>query len=763
MGKRLFVGALLASVASGAVGGWAADSGSVDGWPASVAAFSEDTEYGRSKAGSLVNAGAANARGWTGAGVTVAVFDTGIASSSEFAGKLAVGYDAVTGRLMTSSYDVGWHGTFVAGIIAAARNGYGVEGIAYDATLLPIRIGNSDGSITLSDRQLATAIRYAAARSTVFNNSWNSSATLADVTQAQIEASYGASVAAWRQAVASGAIVVWAAGNDGKANPGFFAALPSYWTDLLSGWVVAVSVDANGVISSFSNRCGSAAAWCIAAPGENIVSVYSRGGLASASGTSFAAPVVSAAAAVLQEMWPHLTNAQVLSIMFGTANKTGIYADTSIYGQGLLDMEAATRPVGTTTVATGSTVQSTRVAASTSMAVSSPAYGMALKRLLGSTTLMVLDSYDRDFYTSAADFVAPTTHSYNAFRGMQGFGRPLRQVSEGPVSMALAPAGSTAASGSGDGFIVRAGSTTLAGRTLAVTHGVSSGFLMEGTATDTAGRAMLVDPQTVHSPFLSLGFTLNSTTRDAWGTAYAQALSPAVAVTLAGFGTTVADRPGDWAHATAYSQSAGSKSTTTGGLARLSLGDMRRRVALDVGMVAEDGTLLGAASDGALRLADGADTAFVGISADLALGDGWSLFAGAEAGRTQARAAANSLVSEVGTLTSTAWRVGLARDTLLTVGDRAVLTFSQPLRLESGTVSLSLPVGRTLDGEVTTARVSGDAGADGRELDLQAGYSRPLIGVPGEMSLSGLVRFQPDNVADARPEAVAMARYRLTF
>lgn len=756
MRLRFALGLCAAATLFSAGGAWAQ--------AAAGAAFAEDSEYLRSYAADLVNAGAASARGWTGRGVTVAVFDTGISGwSSEFRGKLLTGYDAVTGRLMLGSYDVGWHGTFVAGLIAAARNGSGVEGIAYDAALLPIRIIDADGAVSLSDRQLAAGIRYAAGRASVFNNSWNSSTTIAEISKADIQSSLGASVAAWRAAVASGAIVVWAAGNDGGSNPGFLAALPAYWSDLLSGWVAAVSVDSAGVISSFSNRCGSAAAWCIAAPGEDVVSVYAGGGLVSASGTSFAAPVVSAAAAILQQMWPHLTNAQVLSVMFTTANKTGIYADASIYGQGLLDLEAATRPVGTAAIATGSTVASGRSKAAASLAVSSTPFGRSLLRALGSTPVMVLDDYDRDFYASAASFVTATTRSYDAFRNLQSFGRPFQRLEAGGVRLALAPAAAPGGDAGGLGrFWAQIDLGAAGGGKLSVVRGVSAGLLFDGTASDAATAGLLADPGALHSPFISLGFNLGSTARDSWGGAYAWSLADGAALTVAGYGTSVADRPGEWSAQSASLYPAVSKSATMGAAARLTLGRPGAALGLEVGAVQEDGTLLGAASDGAFRLADGAVTGFVGVSADLALGDGWSLFAGADAGWTRGRAASNSLVSDVGTLVATAFRLGATKADLWTEGDQAAFTVSQPLRVSSGAVSLSIPVGRNLDGSVTTYALTGDAGADGREIDAQVGYALPL-GEGADATLSALARFQPDNVASAGPEGVAMARWRLRF
>ena len=91
-----------------------------------------------------INAHFAYARGFTGKGVTVAVADHGInMDHPEFAGRITLGYNA--GNPSKPPEDDSGHGTAVAGIIAAAKNnsptvGAGMHGVAYDATIIPIRI-----------------------------------------------------------------------------------------------------------------------------------------------------------------------------------------------------------------------------------------------------------------------------------------------------------------------------------------------------------------------------------------------------------------------------------------------------------------------------------------------------------------------------------------------------------------------------------------------------------------------------------------------
>lgn len=125
-----------------------------------------------------------------------------------------------------------------------------------------------------------------------------------------------------------------------------------------------VGTGAPGEITSFSNRCGIAADWCIAAPGEGVGVAWSGPymgefiqGFASFRGTSFAAPIVTGGLALMKQMFrSQLRNEELVTRLFHTANKTGIYADRAVYGQGLVDLDAALSPVGVPEFTAGATV-----------------------------------------------------------------------------------------------------------------------------------------------------------------------------------------------------------------------------------------------------------------------------------------------------------------------------------------------------------------------------------------------------------------------
>lgn len=713
--------------------------------------FKEDAEYKWSWAPSAVNAGAANLRGWTGAGQTVAIFDTGLyAAHSEFKGRVVTGYDAIRGKVGVPGTDPGWHGTFVAGVVGAARNGVGMEGVAYDAKLMSIRIANPNGSITLSDGALAKGINYAAPRAGAFNNSWNSSATIATVSKSAFSSAYGQSLNAWRNAVTkNNVIVVWAAGNEGKSDPGIFGALPTWYADLTKGWVVAVATEQSGQIAGYSNRCGGAAAWCLAAPGSSVISTYNNGGYATASGTSFAAPVVSGGALLMKQMWPYLSNGDILSILFTTANKTGNYANQAIYGQGLLDMDTATKPVGTVSVASGSTVmQKNNIKTSTAM--TSGAFGGSIRN--SAQPVMVLDDYNRDYSVALSALVAPLATPYNIDKGLINLGNEFISI-ETPKGTRLALTSGSVAPNSLPGFTMQ---MQAGGNTVSLAHGVSSSHLFNGVEAEIDRSAMLAKGDAVSSAFRNLAGP--SATGMAWETG----LGEGTALTFATLFGKQSDRPSDWSSVSPYADQKSSESNVNVMVARLTAPVGPIRLGFESGVVLERNTLLGSVSEGAMSLGDGANTAYVGLSAEASVGSGLSIFGGFEMGRTFVRSSADSMVSGMSDLSSTAFRLGAAQAGVVGQDDRMVLALSQPLRVGSGTAYLDLPQSRDMEGNVYRSQGSQSVAADGRELDLQLAYSTKLSG-DETLTISGMVRLEPDNIQGAVPENIVMMGYKLDF
>ncbi|MGI9250104.1 MAG: S8 family serine peptidase [Pseudohongiellaceae bacterium] len=142
-------------------------------------------------------------------------------------------------------------------------------------------------------------------------------------------------------------------GRYDATSPSTDAALPVHITELRDRVVTVVAVALNGDIASFSNRCGVAGPWCIAAPGTGFRVARFSGVtddpiVGYGQGTSLSAPLVTGGLAMMRQFFRgQLSNTQLLARLYATANKQGKYADMEIYGQGLVDFGAAMSPVGT--------------------------------------------------------------------------------------------------------------------------------------------------------------------------------------------------------------------------------------------------------------------------------------------------------------------------------------------------------------------------------------------------------------------------------
>lgn len=233
------------------------------------------------------------------------------------------GVDLETGR--DSGMDDNGHGTHVAGIIAASNNHIGVVGLAYNVKLMPIKAGMASGFFNQS--QIAKGILYAYNNGAdVINMSFGGSASTIAVQDA-LETAY------------TRCVLVAAAGNDGAPNEGLLAR-PTY-PAALSYVMGVMSVDIRGVESGFTNydvAAYNSVEYEVYAPGSQILSTIPGNRYATWSGTSMAAPYVSAMAALLRSAYPD-TNTYPTKFIYGqiaaTGGRNAICYDPSPSGHGL--------------------------------------------------------------------------------------------------------------------------------------------------------------------------------------------------------------------------------------------------------------------------------------------------------------------------------------------------------------------------------------------------------------------------------------------
>ena len=295
----------------------------------------------------------------TGAGMSIVVNDTGIDYGNP---DIAPNYDAATSQSLDPPKNSGYpyntegltgsnvveltHGTFVAGLIAAAANNVGIVGVAYNATISAFRVINTAANDTDVWNSTAAALNNSA-NFDVANNSWGFTSALTDSVFSQ-----GATIATSALLSAAtngrgglGTINVFAAGN-GFQN-GDDTNLHAFQSSI-NGITVA-AVDANGTVNSpgatltwnapggpytltyLSGRSSTpGASILVSAPATGITSdtIAGWGGLpggdqqANWSGTSFATPLVSGVVALMLQANPNLGLRDVQQILAYTARLT---------------------------------------------------------------------------------------------------------------------------------------------------------------------------------------------------------------------------------------------------------------------------------------------------------------------------------------------------------------------------------------------------------------------------------------------------------
>jgi len=298
----------------------------------------------------VANIGAITAwnAGARGAGINVGVIDTGIQfAQADLAGRISVtSTDVVPGRGIANGTDN--HGTLVSGVIAAGFNGFGTIGVAYESTIVSIRadVGDCtqpDRTVCFRSSDLVRAIDFAIANNVrVVNMSLGGDSSLG----AQFEA-------ALLRAVNAGLVFAIASGNAAGVDPewpGRYASDPRFAGSII---VVGAHNSAN-VMATFSNRAGVSAANYLSGPGVDVITGCDGTTCFRVNGTSFSAPAVAGALAVILQAFPNLTGRQAVELLLTTARDAGDAGTDVVFGRGLLDLARAFQPVGPTRVAMSS-------------------------------------------------------------------------------------------------------------------------------------------------------------------------------------------------------------------------------------------------------------------------------------------------------------------------------------------------------------------------------------------------------------------------
>lgn len=255
-----------------------------------------------------------------GPGVPLAIVDSGVdATHPEFAGRPNTTYLDQQTTFGREEY----HGTFVASVAAAPENGIGIVGV-YPQAALQIFDGSPDASGISTSTTVAGILAIAQHCPAVINLSFGSTEQDPTLLQAIATAQH------------KGCLVVAATGNN--AQDGSPPTFPASWPHVLG----VGATDENDAVTSFST-IGPLVD--VVAPGMDLVGAVpswrSQTGYVQGNGTSYAAPLVSAAAAWVWTMRPTLTATQLSQLLRSSARDIGAPGVDNASGWGIVDIPGA--------------------------------------------------------------------------------------------------------------------------------------------------------------------------------------------------------------------------------------------------------------------------------------------------------------------------------------------------------------------------------------------------------------------------------------
>ena len=683
------------------------------------------------------------------------------------------------------------HGAAVAGLMVGAHDGKGVMGISPRSRVIAFNPFDETGTAGWED--VATGVKMLTAnRASIVNMSLGIPGTTLDQGWNGVFSRPDVS------GMAKTSLFVVAAGNQGVSQTQNID-----WNFKTNPEILVVgSVTLDGKISNFSNRPGTACLLsdgkCLAgarlmdrflvAPGELILVEDDAGGVKRASGTSLAAPLVSGAAALIQDRWPWFAAkpAETASILLKSARDLGAPGVDAVYGAGLLDITAAQSPLdfsklrwynvsasGKTTEYSVKQVLADFDSEDKKGIQSSGLYYYAFETV-GST--------ERDFGIPLSSRLIGQTFTTKSGSSEFFQGYILSRLGSWAKSQkrGFAEGGSSLGFGPGETLVANPWGADI---TLSLApREVRPGFEAQGMdtqsrlhlSTDTAtadfgfgdgarylaafsGRASAAD----FNPTLGGVSPLLGLASGGAYMGYEGRLTDRLSLTTGA--TERTDRRDDSSGTSILR--AGSAAETYS--ARAGAVGMTYRVTDAVSVSAgyvrlkEDAAVLGIQSLEAADFGDGAVSDSVNVGLQAGLGASLRLNLSASVGETRTAGSA-ALQTEAGGLKTSAWQATLSAQDLFTSGDTARLSLSQPLFIEKGLMSFS--------GVEVVNRMTGEKGVVSRAFDVaqerpfagEVEYGRRLPFGLSEVSFFGRAELNPTYTGDKQVYLTG-ARLRVGF
>ena len=733
-------------------------------------------EYQRQWGLEVVNASAAYARGATGSGITIGITDSGLDSTHSEISITRLSSDSdLSYSDYTPNTRQQRHGTMVASVAAGAQDKSDtspMHGVAFDANVLfiaiqlaepdpnydPVDLGSDDGAGNVSNAPDFTGIDnfftqlfeiYNQYDVDIVNNSYGYSGNIIDYTEAQVRNAFPKTIVEMSQVGTPDSqktIYVWAAGNaGGYADQGVDYSSPellpgmAYFIPEIQGHSIAVaSVDEDGSISSFSSRCGVAQDYCISAPGGKITAAYptssSDTGLypqdqtdeeysdciqdnscfAVTSGTSFAAPFVSGGLAVIAEYFEgQLGSTEIVDRLFATANKNGVYSDKAIYGQGLMDLGAATAPVGQVSAMLTGTLSGAMVPALfTGIQLTSPSFGDAVSNGVANQTIIFFDELDAPFRGAVENLTTDYRNQIINLGGYEHMYQSTPQIIDSPDNVLemsnyknqnlsyglISSMHLLEAQQDSNQFFTYFNK----GNNSFVSHGINGSWAL-GIFQDEDLRYKSQLRSQFSNPWLN--FSAGGTS---FGSVYKLQHNLDVAFLIS-----------SGRNRFQANEVFGESNSST--VAMIELQSKNTMPSIQFGILKENDANLGLSGSGAFNGNGGQMTSFVGISDSIDLFGG-KFFSSLYIGNSPGTSNNEGMINSITDIQSSAFGMGFLKQSIFNSGDELLLSIDQPMRTESGEMNLSVPVYRTKDRSVLFNSFGFTLRPSGREVHSKARY-----------------------------------------
>ena len=670
---------------------------------------------------------------------------------------------AYNGTACSGSGGNNMHGTCVAGIIAADIDTVGIIGVAPGVSLHLTDWKNTVGFTGMYNK-LALATDDAS-NAVAQNNSWGWNLDANDF-QSRLDASPSSTTAQVFASIAgetdttmtqyknalnnfqNHGVIVFANGNDpSKSSASFNSALPVWYNELEEAWITVANIDITGAgtktYTQRGNPCGLAAKFCIAADAYGITAPsYVSGGTSywhPTNGTSFTAPMVSGAVALMADHFPNQTPEQWTDRLLASAdNAIGythvgqvtfgngvIHGYSAEAGHGIMDIYAALQPITSDAYdaqvagGNGSLGSEGSFAFNETAILSASSFGDSLANALGGEFTYMYDALDGGFAFDLKQTVKPSL-----------------SVSKPVISI---------------------------DREFGLTRSVSE----EKLAFSNSFSKVLEQPGYLnYSRNESNGSLTSFTSNGLWnGFSDASYVFPFLTAVQGGTGLNYGDSLGNGFLSLSYNSendngSSGNTKNAYSFSYRLNLAE-NTNLNYVGGIVNEGESFLGSAGGGAFDFSGSENvTSFFGIKSGIKLADDYFLNVGYGLSRTSVNKARSGIIQNISGVMSDSFEIGFTSFDNFG-SDMLSFSISQPHRVASGTADLQIAGLAERDGSIPYTYKTASLRPSGRQLDFAMAYNYDLTTV-STVRVKMMHTEDKGHVRGADPEASIYLGYSKT-